>query len=151
MSATSNIPNAYPPEADEFLQLYRKVEAALSSHSKFLVKNKKKASVDWSAFGNSLGDSFLSDVRQSGQAAELLAEPPRAKHSDQTWQPAKQTKINNIAELFVRGVCQVRHNIEHSGKFLEPEEKRSFELLHGAFWILSEAVTRHADLKHLIK
>ena len=138
----ASIPNPYPPEADSFIILYRRVEHALSNQPAYL-QNQAKAKVKWTSFAQSLGENFFSYIERSGKTQTILTEPPRVLHSDGRWLPETQTTIKDVNELFVRGVCQVRHNIEHAGKFLYPEEKRSYDLVSEAAWILSQAISRH--------
>jgi hypothetical protein len=142
------IPNQYPQEADALNDLFRRVHHALNQHPIFLTNN-DRAQVNWRAFGISLTEEFLTHVQKTGSAITLLTEPPRTLSRDGNWEPKIQTAIKDVGELFVRGVCQVRNNIEHAGKFLVPEEKRSYDLASQALWVLREAIAAHPDSEKL--
>jgi hypothetical protein len=138
----------YPPEVQDLSTLYRKAHNALNKHRLYLTKG-KKAQVDWKEFGKSLGADFFKYVMGSGRAAVLINTPPKYLQSDGAWSPDPQPKIENVEDLFARGVSQVRNNIEHAGKFLtegtENERGRSLELTREALWIMREAIQRHPD------
>jgi len=142
----------YPPEANELTVLCRRVHNALNKHPKYLTKG-KRAQLDWRAFGNSLGPHFFDFVKKSGNAFTLLEDPPRFLPSDGNWPIEKQPKIEDAANLFARGVSQVRNNIEHAGKFLTEEEdqekRRSLTLAREALWVLKVAIEKHPDSKDL--
>jgi hypothetical protein len=144
----------YPTEANELVVLLRRIHNALNCQPAYLTKG-KKPHINWKAFGESLGQDFLTKVKTSGHASTLLQEPPREFYVGLGWQPEKQTEIADVEELFTRGVCQVRNNIEHVGKFLteqdEKEKKRSLDLAKDALWILQEAIATHPDRLNLFE
>ena len=48
-----------------------------------------------------------------------MREPPRVYHRDRGMLPVVQKPITGVVLLFMRGVCQVRHNIVHGEKYVE--------------------------------
>jgi hypothetical protein len=135
--------SSYLPEgAIEFSDYFARVEYALRRNG-YSRTDQRKSMIDWARFATDLGEPFLGAVRAANMAGELLQEPPRAYHRDQTWQPEHQEPINNVAELFVRGVCQVRHNIVHGEKFMFQDEVRDHALVREAHWVLQQAIAQH--------
>lgn len=65
------------------------------------------------------------------------------------WKPVKPNAIANVEDLLLKGVCQVRHNLVHGGKFLGSAEEweRSVKLIGEATWVLAEIAKRRPDLK----
>lgn len=65
------------------------------------------------------------------------------------WEPEKPAAIENVRDLFLRGVCQVRNNLEHGAKFMgaDGERQRSTSLVSEAGWVLAEAAKRLPGLK----
>ncbi len=114
-----------PPELEAFLDLYRGLEYALK-RADFLDAHRKRASANWKAFASEIGDDFFDEMRDSGEAATLIAEPPRVRMRDSmAFEPTDQEPIANVIELFTRGVCQVRHNYEHGEKRFIDESFRT--------------------------
>ena len=65
------------------------------------------------------------------------------------WEPEKPAAIENVRDLFLRGVCQVRNNLEHGAKFMgaDGERQRSTSLVSETGWVLAEAAKRLPGLK----
>lgn len=107
--------------------------------------------VDWQAFAHDLGENFFADVQKSGRATILIQEPPRVYQGEAGWQPAQPAPIENVTELFIRGVCQVRHNIVHREKYVLPEGERSDALVSEAIWVLDQAIKAHPEASAYLK
>jgi hypothetical protein len=128
-----------PAHALAFRDLFALGEHALRRCG-YVRANRPKAEIDWQKFANELGEPFFSEVVKSGMAVTLIGEPPRALHRNGEWLPKNQSPISNVVELILRGVCQVRHNIEHGEKYVEPEGARSDALVNEAHWVLERAI-----------
>src|SRR2546430_1593065 len=98
--------------AEEFSRLYRLMEHVLK-RAGFLKKGQKRAVADWGTFAERLGASFFAEVRNSGNAATLIARPPRRLMSTMTWEPEELVPLQTVRQLFENGICQVRHNYSH--------------------------------------
>lgn len=138
-----------PAHALAFRDLFAKVEHTLRRGG-YMRADRKKAEVDWRRFARDLGDPFFSSVRDSGKATTLIEEPPRAYHREGGWQPQNQTPIGDVIDLLMRGVCQVRHNIEHGEKYVMPEGDRADTLVAEARWVLEQAIDTHPLLKNAL-
>lgn len=136
------MPSYLPEHAQAFRDLFARLENMLRRKG-YMRTNRTRAEVDWSRFAEELGESFFYDVRNSGKAATLIAEPPRVKHREGGWQPEKQTPVQNVTELIVRGLCQVRNNIVHGEKYVDPEGPRADTLVVEARWVLEQAIGSH--------
>lgn len=139
-----------PERADEFCGLYRRVEHLLRRNG-YLRQDRDKAEVNWRKFAKDLGGTFFDQVQKSEQARTLIAEPPRAYHRDDGWLPENQIPIDDVEQLFLRGVCQVRNNIVHGEKFILEESERSYALVEEAWWVLNEATKRHPEAERVFK
>ena len=137
-----------PAHALAFQNLCARVEHALR-RNEYCILNRKKALIDWRKFANDLGDEFFDHVRKSQAARTLTNEPPRAYHRKIGWWPPNQTPIRDVVELFERGVCQVRNNIVHGEKYIDPERPRSDILVNEAHWVLQQAILRHPEAKRI--
>jgi hypothetical protein len=76
----------------------------------------------------------------------LIGEPPRILMTDGLeFQPARPEPLEGVVDLFVRGVCQVRHNYFHGEKFVGRGESaaRDHALVRQALWVLNLAAARH--------
>jgi len=135
-------------QSDAFTALYKRFEHILKRND--FLANKRRAEADWKAFANSLGASFFEEVRQSGKAATLIKEPPRSLMAeDLTWQPEVPAPIENVVDLFQRGVCQVRNNFIHGEKYTgSPDDQARDEvLISESLWVLRLASERAPNLK----
>jgi hypothetical protein len=111
--------NKLPRAASSFFVFFSRFEFALK-RTGHLKADKKRAEPDWPGFASDLGDSFLDEVRGSGEAVALLTRPPKKQivENDRLgWQDAEP--INDVKKLF-EAVCLVRNNLFHGGKFPEP-------------------------------
>ena len=65
-----------------------------------------------------------------------------------SFEPEHPPPIANAVELFVRGVCQVRHNYFHGEKFRGGAEPiaRDHALISEARWVLGFAAARHPEV-----
>jgi hypothetical protein len=133
-----------PIHAVAFRDLYARVEHVLRRNG-YLRPDRPKAEVDWRKFANDMGHPFFEHVRDSQSAGTLISEPPRAYYREGGWQPENQLPIENVVELFLRGICQVRNNIEHGEKFMVAESPRSDVLVNEARWVLEQATLRHPN------
>jgi hypothetical protein len=106
------------------------------------LKGRRHAEADWTSFAASLGEAFLAEVRQRGIADTLIHEPPRTLMADGLrWEPELPDPIENVVELFVRGVCKVRNSYVHGEKFVGGDRsiERDATLVHEALLILELA------------
>ena len=138
------MPSYLPDVAVEFRDLYARVEYVLR-RSRYSRKDRKKAEVNWAKFAMEMDEPFFLYVREQKRADTLIKEPPRAYYRNEGWQPVQQQPIADVEELFVLGVCQVRHNIFHGEKFMMEEGQRSYNLVNEAHWVLAEAIKKHRD------
>jgi hypothetical protein len=141
-----------PPEMDEFVDLYRRLEFVLK-RTGFLDTKRKRASADWTGFAEGLGEEFFIEVRDSNEAATIIKEPPRVRMRDSMdYEPAVPEPITNVVELFTRGVCQVRHNYEHGEKYFTNESRaRDTILTQEASRVLKRAADRLGPVADLLK
>ena len=137
-----------PEHALAFQNLYMRVEHVLR-RNEYCLPNRKKALIDWQKFAHDLGDQFFDYVRESQAASTLINKPPRAYYRQDGWPLQDQTPIQNVVGLFERGVCQVRNNIVHGEKYIEPEHERSDILVIEAHWVLEQAILRHPEAKKI--
>jgi hypothetical protein len=138
-----------PEEAIAFRDFYARAEHVLR-RTGYLRTDRKKAETDWVTFATEMGQPFFAYVSGQRGADTLITEPPRALHRDGSWLPKIQQPIDGTVDLFVRGVCQVRHNIVHGEKFIVSEGARSCRLVKEAHWVLKEAIDRHHDAAKMI-
>lgn len=140
-----------PAETGALLDHYRRFEHALK-RAGFLDENRKRASANWVEFANALGEDFFTEVRDSGAAATLIAEPPRVLMRDSMrFEPDAPAPITDVVELFTRGVCQVRHNYIHGEKFVdEARAERDAALVREALAVLECAAARHSGVAKLL-
>jgi hypothetical protein len=125
-----------------FRDLYAHVEHALRRND-YTRKDRKRAGIDWIQFAKDMGESFFDYVRTSQKAETLVSEPPRVFHRGRGMQPKTQTPIADIIQLFLRGGCQVRNNIEHGEKYIDGGGVRDNALVSEAPWFLEQAIKRH--------
>lgn len=135
-----------PQRALAFRDLFARVEHVLRRNG-YTRADRPKAEIDWRRFAEHLGDAFFAYVVEASAADTLIGEPPRAFHREGGWQPENPAPIKNVVELFLRGVCQVRNNIEHGEKFVIEEGSRSEALVDEAHWVLEQATLQHSGLK----
>jgi hypothetical protein len=64
------------------------------------------------------------------------------------WFPDEPQAILTVEELFVRGVCQVPHNLAHGEKFDITGKgfDRDLALVTQSLWVLKQALERNIDL-----
>jgi hypothetical protein len=124
-------------DARRLADLYRRFEHALK-RGDHMKQGRKDAQADWKSFATSLGEKFFEDVVASGVADTLINDPPRKLMADLTWQPEQPPKLTNVVELFVKGVCQVRHSYIHGEKFMSggDQRQRDATLVHEALGVL---------------
>jgi hypothetical protein len=141
-AATPKIAPSWPEEAHAFAESFGRFEGVMKRRG--YAGNKKRAEADWTSLAKDLKPEFFDSIRDSGKAAELIAEPPRKFMADQTWQKENSPPIENVVDLLVRGVCQVRNNLSHGDKFLGPEAdwKRDRTLIAQAAWVLDQAIEK---------
>jgi hypothetical protein len=98
--------------------LFSQFEYALKNTG-YLKVNREDAEADWDRFAHDLGPGFYEEIQQSGVAQTLLLLPPRKqKAAGLAWGPEQPAPLKNVVELFVVGVCRVRNNYLHGGKFV---------------------------------
>lgn len=134
----------WPPEAIEFMQLYARIEGELKRVGN-TKRGRKLAEADWGPLAESLGEEFFHFVRDSKLADTLVGEPPRRlMNQGLEWQPAFSPPIENVLDLFTRGICQVRHNLAHGEKFDVTGSgwDRDIALVTQALWTLERALER---------
>jgi hypothetical protein len=146
----SAVSSYLPDHAQTFRDLFARLENALR-RSGYSRNDQRRAVVDWHRFAGELGDPFFVNVCKSGNAATLIAEPPRAKHREGGWQPVVQLPVRDVTELIVRGVCQVRNNIVHGEKYVDPEGPRADTLVREAHWVLEQAINAHPVAKEALR
>jgi hypothetical protein len=132
-------------DAESFSARFRHFDHVLK-RTEYLDRRQERASVNWRSFGESLGEAFLTEVRDSGIAPNLLQEPPRVLgRGGLTFEPQRQSPIASVGDLFVRGVCQVRNKYFHGEKLLgDPAvDQRDLSLIREADAVLNLAASRH--------
>ncbi len=69
--------------------------------------------------------------------------------ADLTWKPDVPIPIENVVELFQRGVCQVRNNLFHGEKYIGSREAQSRDeaLVSESLWVLRLASEKAPKLK----
>ena len=135
-------------QSEAFTALFKRFEHALK-RGDFLTR-KKRAEADWRAFAESLGAEFFEEVRQSEKAATLIQEPPRSLMAeDLTWKPEVPAPIENVVDLFQRGICQTRNNLFHGEKYIGSSDAQSRDeaLVSESLWILQLASEKAPKLK----
>jgi hypothetical protein len=127
----------WPTVAIEFLQLYARKESELKRAGMIKV-GRRLAEADWSRFAISLGAGFFQSVRDSKRAETLILEPPRRLNADLQWDPVHPRPLENVEDLFARGVCRVRHNLAHGEKFNVTGQgwDRDLALVTESKWVL---------------
>lgn len=139
-----------PAHAQAFRDQFTRVESALRKAG-FVDPKRKRSMVAWELFAEKLGVAFFDKVRDVGKAATLIGEPPRAFFREDGWKETGPQPLVTVKELFERGVCQVRNNIEHGLKYIDPEAERSDILVEEAAWVLAEAVDTLPAVKELFE
>ena len=137
------------PEAAELMHSFARLEHALKRNG-YARQDRKVAFIDWTRFAAELGEPFFTAARDSGNAAVLIREPPRVYHRDKGLLPEQPPPIMNVQELLLRGVCQVRNNIAHGEKFVEPVTERDHDLVRDALWVLTQAIDQHPKTRELL-
>lgn len=139
------------PEADALVQRYRRFEHALK-RAGFVNPNDRRASANWGEFAKALGEDFFVEVRDSGEAPTLIAEPPRIlMRETMTFEPPEPEPITDVVDLFRRGICMVRNNHLHGEKFInEPGLGRDAALVREALAVLERASGRHPAVAALM-
>lgn len=134
-------------QSEAFTALFRRFEHALK-RGDFLAR-KQRAEADWQAFAESLGPEFFEEVRHSNKAPTLIQEPPRRLMADLTWRPDVPAPIENVVDLFKRGVCQVRNNLFHGEKYIGSPDAQSRDeaLVSESLWILRLASEKAPKMK----
>jgi hypothetical protein len=99
------------------------------------------AMADWQRFSTLLSGQFFETMRSASATKALISEPPRKRINRngvaQWGDPV--APLTSVEHLFVRGVCQVRHNIVHGNK-LDLNE-RDMKLIAGAHFVLDAAIS----------
>lgn len=134
----------WPDEAVRFIQLFASVEGELKQRGD-TKRGRRLAEADWRSFSNLLGADFFEFVRSSLKAQTLISEPPRRRMNEGLkWMPEHPAPIENVEDLFVRGVCAVRNNLAHGEKFRITGLGwgRDAALVNEALWTLAEAIER---------
>lgn len=127
-------------DARELQVLYGRFEYSLK-RAGHLKKGSTIAQADWHSFASVLGKPFFEEVRSSGIATTLINDPPRKLVADQEaldWQRREPPQLMTVEELFVQGVCRVRHSYVHGEKFVSHghQLKRDATLVHEALAVL---------------
>jgi hypothetical protein len=134
MNALPRAAKNWPAYAQDFVALFARIERRLKDAGK-IKRGKKIAEADWTTLSDVLGPNFFDEIRRSGQASNLIAEPPRTKMAaGLVFSPENPCPLENVRDLLIRGVCRVRNNIVHGEKFD----------ISGAGWERDEALTRQA-------
>lgn len=129
-------------DARRLEELYRRFEHALK-RSGHLKKGRPDAQADWGSFAKKLGEEFFEEVASTGAANTLLNDPPRKLMAEDLNWRRKRANLTNVVELFVQGVCQVRHSYVHGEKFVsDGNYERDAALVHEALHILLLAETK---------
>jgi len=136
---------------DDFAALYRSLEHALK-RTNFARTKGRLVFADWAAFATSLGDAFFADVAKSEEAKMLIEDPPMRLLEGLVWEAPKHKPLENVVQLFIEGVCQVRHNYEHGEKLVStPAQKaRDLRLMSEAGCVLSRAVASHSKVRNFL-
>jgi hypothetical protein len=138
-----------PQDAAAFMELFARLEHLLRRNG-YTKKDHSRAVIDWKQFAREFDETFFKHVKRSGKAATLLREPPRIYYRGWGMQPEVQEPIRGIADLFLRGVCQVRNNIVHGEKYIDLATPRDDALVREAHWVLEQAITQHKLAKELL-
>ena len=132
--------------ADTFRNQVERLDHALQN-SGLLIKGGGDARADWKALAAELGEAFFAEVSQTGIAAELIAQPPRKRLNQgggAVWDE-QPSPLENVEQLFVKGVLAVRANQVHGNKI--DLNERDQRLLTEANAVLELASARSERLQ----
>ena len=127
----------------ELVALFGRFEYALK-RSDFL-RNNPVAQADWNKFARELGPDFFEHVKRTKLAETLLGDPPRKlMREGLKWEPKHPEPLNDVIELFEKGVCRVRNSLLHGEKFVGRPDRweRDATLVSEALVVLREAQNR---------
>lgn len=137
----------FPPVAQRFFFLYSRMEYAL----KRVQMVNRDASANWDHFARQLGRRFFRAIVESGDAAYLIANPPRKQivlgNRVLDWQ--ETGAVSNAASLF-NAIRTARNNLFHGGKFPRgylADSARDEQLLTECILVLEAALGSHDDVR----
>lgn len=133
----------WPKEAIAFLEMFANAEGAMK-RGKFANENKARAVADWGALAAELKEDFFAAIGDSKKASTLIETPPKKLMRGTGWQKDQPAKIENVKDLFIRGVCMVRNNLAHGDKYIGTDEdrKRDAILIAEATYVLQQALAK---------
>jgi hypothetical protein len=107
------------------------------------------AAANWDEFADSLGESFLQEVKDRHLADRFLESPPEKQIVENGCLGWKSVPIGNVRTLF-EAVRRLRNNLFHGAKF-PPEPARDRQLLTEALMILEFALTKSRAVCEIFK
>jgi hypothetical protein len=130
-----------------FFRLFSRFEHGLK-RSNFLREGRKDAQADWNAFAKALGNEFFDHVVESKIASTLILDPPARLLRDRLEWERPQRPLQDVTELFTRGVCRVRNSYFHGEKFVggEDQDARDRQLVDEALNVLEAARRWHPEI-----
>jgi hypothetical protein len=129
-----------PVDPMAFRLLMERADNALQNRG-MIKPGRGPAIADWLLFSTSLGERFFEAIRSAPATETLISEPPRKRVNRDgvaQWGDAV-APLTSVEQLFMCGVCQVRHNIVHGNK-LDLNE-RDMKLIAGAHFVLEAAIS----------
>ena len=144
--------NRLPARAEEFLRVFVRFEYALKEIHYGKVGVSGSVDVKWDEFANQkLTSEFFAHVRDNNIAPTILSKPPSRQvlnHSSLDWRAT--APITDI-QLLIGAVRRVRNNLAHGGKSGDKDSDRNDLLIAEAIAVLTEALLRHSDLRHVFE
>ncbi len=136
----------WPEEALVYLELFGKAEGCMK-RGKFIKNNKRRAEADWTKLARWLGDDFFNEILQSNKARTLIDMPPKAFLHETGWENQQPRPIDQVEDLFIRGICSVRNNLTHGDKYIgtDVDGQRDTILIKEATFVLQQALDKFAN------
>jgi hypothetical protein len=134
------------PKREAFLELFGRFEYAMKRQG-FHKANRERSEADWTAFAESLEDSFFDQIQAAGLADTLINSPPgRLMRDGPNWR-RPDAPLADTRSLFVEGVCRVRNSLVHGEKYMGDDQQRLRDnrLVEEAFMVL-ESVSNKLQL-----
>jgi hypothetical protein len=153
MNALPRTARNWPKFAQDFIALFAGIERRLKDSGQ-IKRGKRIAEADWITFSDALGSNFFVEIQRSGKANSLIAEPPRTRMAaGLVFSPENPFPLENVQDLFLRGVCRVRNNIVHGEKFDVSGSgwERDEILTRQAHWVLLRAMKTAAQSGQVFK
>jgi hypothetical protein len=133
---------AVSPNADPlaFRMLMERADNALQNRG-MIMPGRGAAMANWRLFSAGLSEHFFESMKSAPVTGTLINEPPRKRLNREgvaQWEDPV-APLMSTEHLFMRGVCQIRHNIVHGNK--ADLNERDMKLIAGAHFVLDSAIT----------